>query len=134
MAPPFGLIERSLFVRPGTAILEANALGPLHGVDLRVWRDPPPRQRWADHTHLKNAETAPSPSPHADRTQDLDGAVTEDELWTTICLDPWSLPAGEVKLVPGTMFLRLSHRPWKAERATARLEPADGDLLADTLE
>lgn len=68
-----------------------------------------------------------------DTTLDLDGALTEDGLWHTIRLDPARLPTGEVRLIPGTMFLRLRHRSWEPRRADARLEPAAGGLMAYTL-
>ncbi len=100
-------------------------------------------QEWCGHTFTQLNRTADGYrvqefsyfESEGDQTLTLDGAVTEDELWTTVRLDPGSLPTGEVELVPGTMYLRLSHRPYQAERAIARLEPADdGALMVYTLE
>lgn len=100
-------------------------------------------QEWCGHTFTQLNRTADGYrmqefsyfESEGDQTLNLDGAATEDELWTTVRLDPGSLPTGEVELVPGTMFLRLSHRPYQAERATARLEPVDdGALMAYSLE
>ncbi len=62
--------------------------------------------------------------------QELDlQARLEDELWTTIRLDPKSLPVGELELIPGTVYLRLRHVPIAAYPATARLAPATEDGL-----
>ena len=71
-----------------------------------------------------------------DETVTLEDAFTEDELWTTIRLDPSALPIGPTRLIPGTMVQRLRHMPWGVGVATARLEPvADSEgLLAYTLE
>ena len=70
-----------------------------------------------------------------DQTLTLENAISEDELWTTIRLDPSKLPTGRLRLIPGTMVQRLKHLPWGVGIATATLEPAAGEegLLAYTL-
>ncbi|MDF2158436.1 hypothetical protein [Algoriphagus sp. CAU 1675] len=45
-------------------------------------------------------------------------AKAEDELFNLIRLNPDLLPTGDVRLIPGLTFQRLSHIPLKAERAT----------------
>ena len=71
-----------------------------------------------------------------DQTLTLEDAVTEDELWTTIRIDPASLPTGRLRLIPATMVQRLRHLPWGVGVATARLEPAAAGegLMAYTLD
>lgn len=47
----------------------------------------------------------------------------EDELWTKIRIDPNALPLGEVKMIPGFTYLRLSHVEKKVYKATTTLTP-----------
>lgn len=61
-----------------------------------------------------------------DESLTVEDAVTEDELWTAVRLDPSSLPTGRVRLIPGTMFSRLRHLPWEVQEATASLGPVVG--------
>ena len=49
------------------------------------------------------------------------GAVLlEDEVWTSLRIDPWGLPVGEVKMVPGSLSTRLSHQEPVAATAQTR--------------
>ena len=41
----------------------------------------------------------------------------EDEVWTKLKLAPNSLPTGEVKMIPGSIFKRLRHRKLDPEKA-----------------
>ena len=50
----------------------------------------------------------------------VDGML-EDEIWTRIRLAPEALPVGEVQLIPGTQFQRLSHVLPQGQTATAEL-------------
>lgn len=45
----------------------------------------------------------------------------EDELWTKIRIDPNTLPVGEIKMLPGFTYLRLSHAKQKIYKATTTL-------------
>jgi hypothetical protein len=54
-----------------------------------------------------------------DQAYTLKEALLEDEVWTLIRLAPSRLPVGTVKVIPGTFFSRLRHRPLKAESAQA---------------
>lgn len=56
----------------------------------------------------------------------LNGVVLEDEIWTTIRLNPDDLPTGTIELLPSTQYLRLRHAEWEPHTATATLE-ADGE-------
>jgi len=69
-----------------------------------------------------------------DRVGELSEALPEDGLWNRIRIDPTTLPTGSVRLIPGTMFQRLSHQAWTEREATATLDAADGDLMRYTLE
>jgi hypothetical protein len=50
----------------------------------------------------------------------VDGML-EDEIWTRIRLAPEDLPIGEILLIPGTQFQRLSHLLPQGQTATAEL-------------
>lgn len=56
----------------------------------------------------------------------------EDELWNRIRLDPQSLPIGELDMIPGLFFSRLSHTGLNSEKAICTKEEAT-DLVAYTI-
>jgi len=58
-----------------------------------------------------------------DRVEDLEQAFPEDEIWTTIRLNPDDLPTGEVTMIPGTLYQRFDHTAWRTVNATAILMP-----------
>ena len=53
----------------------------------------------------------------------------EDDLWTRLRLNPQSLPTGSFQMLPGSVHLRLRHKPWQAADATGEHLPADKDGL-----
>ncbi len=53
----------------------------------------------------------------------------EDELWNRIRLDPQSLPVGEVEMIPGLFFSRLSHVGLNSEKAICTKEETS-DLVS----
>ncbi len=55
----------------------------------------------------------------------LPEAILEDEIWTRIRLAPERLPTGEVQMIPGTQFQRLSHMLPKVQTATTELVAQD---------
>lgn len=61
----------------------------------------------------------------ADEEFEIPGVATEDGLWSLIRLAPDRLPVGAVKLLPGTLFLRLRHLPTQAESAVTRFVAPD---------
>lgn len=63
----------------------------------------------------------------------LPDAMLEDELWTTIRLNPDDLPTGTVQTVPGTQYVRLSHVDMRPYEAEATLEPTDDSLMTYSL-
>ena len=58
-----------------------------------------------------------------DRLSYLQDAISEDEIWTTIRLNPDELPTGEVTMLPGTLYQRFDHTTWETVNATAILMP-----------
>lgn len=56
-----------------------------------------------------------------DRTFDLEDEFLEDELWTRIRINPDSLPVGKIKIIPGAMASRLTHKELAVETAEASL-------------
>ncbi len=58
-----------------------------------------------------------------DRVANLEDALPEDEIWTTIRLNPDDLPTGEVTMIPGTLYQRFDHTVWRTVNATAILMP-----------
>ena len=58
----------------------------------------------------------------SDRRVEIPAALTEDELFTRIRLDPSRLPTGAVRLIPGTTYQRLRHTRFGVEEATATLK------------
>ena len=100
-------------------------------------------QEWCGHSFTQLNQTADGFrvtqqsyfESEGDLTLELDSPLSEDAIWTQIRLDPETLPTGAVRLIPGTEFLRLSHRPWaiveaKASRTAAQDDP---DLSVYTL-
>lgn len=70
-----------------------------------------------------------------DKTIEVEAAIPEDELWTTMRLNPKDLPTGSLRLIPGVMVQRLKHSPWAVQSAEATLsdDPADPALKVYTV-
>jgi len=66
-----------------------------------------------------------------DQEFSLNNALLEDEIWNKIRLNPESLPTGSIELIPGTMFLRLSHLDFKVQKATASMQEVQDTTLSD---
>jgi len=94
-------------------------------------------QEWCGHTYsqlnLKNKKYKGLLHSYfqdeGDQEFSLDAELLEDEIWTKIRIDPKSLPIGNIKIIPGTMFLRLKHLDYKVENATATLMSFTDDTL-----
>ncbi|MDB4265515.1 septum formation inhibitor Maf, partial [bacterium] len=52
--------------------------------------------------------------------EEKSSVMLEDEVWTSLRVDPTALPVGEVKMVPGSLHLRLTHAAPVAATATTR--------------
>ncbi len=55
----------------------------------------------------------------ADEENKIDAAWLEDELWTRVRIDPESLPIGDIKMIPGTVYARLAHQAIAVQSAKA---------------
>ncbi len=60
-----------------------------------------------------------------DKNFKLNQAWLEDEIWNRIRINPQSLPTGVVDMIPSTMYIRLSHGTFKAEKVTASTTAKD---------
>ncbi len=108
-----------------------SVFSPVDGGDPRALKITTSSQEWCGHTFTQLNRTSKGYlvlglsyfESEGDETIKLEGALTEDQVWTTIRLDPSELPTGRLKLIPGTMVQRLKHIPWGVANATARLEP-----------
>ncbi|MBI4519880.1 MAG: hypothetical protein HY701_03525 [Gemmatimonadetes bacterium] len=58
----------------------------------------------------------------ADQRVSLDATWLEDEIWTRIRMAPFTLPQGDLRMIPGGQESRLRHSPLRVERARASLE------------
>lgn len=56
-----------------------------------------------------------------DRTLQLEAVMQEDAIWNMIRLKPESLPTGNFSILPGALYLRLSHKPLEAVNAKGTL-------------
>jgi hypothetical protein len=111
-----------------------------HGPTLKVTAT---SQEWCGHTFTQLNRVADGYrlrlfsyfESEGDQDRTLDGALLEDGLWTTLRLNPDALPTGQVRLVPGTIYQRLSHLDLEPQTATASLadDPEDPGLRLYTL-
>ena len=88
-------------------------------------------QEWCGHTFTQlnrdedawNFEQRSYFESEGDENSDVGNCVLEDEIWNLIRLMPDSLPQGEFKMLPSTMYLRLSHidvEPSKAQGSLSK--------------
>ena len=99
-----------------------------HGPTLKVTTS---SQEWCGHTFTQLNRIAEGyrlqlfsyfeGEGNQDRTL---GAPLEDGLWTLLRLNPDALPTGDLTLVPGTIYQRLSHLDLQPHAATATLTDA----------
>ncbi len=119
-----------------------SVFSPLGGEDPRALKVTTSSQEWCGHTfsqlnRIRKGYLVLGLSyfgSEGDETIKLEGALTEDQVWTTVRIDPSKLPVGRLRLIPGTMVQRLKHIPWGVASATGRLEPAGGGLMTYTLD
>ena len=60
-----------------------------------------------------------------DKSIDVAGVMLEDEIWNLIRTSPDKLATGEIDIVPGTQFQRLSHESFQVRKATAQMSEED---------
>lgn len=63
----------------------------------------------------------------------LPDVALEDEIWTTIRLNPDDLPTGSFQMIPGTLYQRLGHKEAAAQPATGTLAAGAEGQTAYTL-
>ncbi len=68
-----------------------------------------------------------------DFQNEIDNEWLEDELWQRIRIDPDNLPTGSIKILPGTLYQRLSHKPFKLVTAMASLKLTSESSFSDTV-
>lgn len=59
-----------------------------------------------------------------DKDVQLNAVITEDELWNLIRITPDRLPTGEHTVLPGSLYLRLAHKPIEAVTANLTVTSA----------
>lgn len=69
-----------------------------------------------------------------DQETKVKAGLLEDEVFNRIRINPAALPVGEVKMLPSSTYLRLSHRAVKLVEAKTALSPYEGtDFTGDGL-
>jgi hypothetical protein len=69
-----------------------------------------------------------------DQMGSLENIIPEDELWSTIRIQPDLLPTGDVQLFPCLAHIRLRHVPIKAYSAKAQLKKIENGKMVYTLD
>jgi hypothetical protein len=64
-----------------------------------------------------------------DKQLNIKTIVQEDELWNLIRINPDKLPKGEMQILPGAMYLRLSHKPMEPVKANLDLRDENGIMV-----
>ena len=98
-------------------------------------------QEWCGHVftqlNLKGSEYRVEGRSYFEREGDqeftLDAAMLEDEVWTRIRLSPAQLPVGKLRMIPGTMSVRLRHTGLDVEDAVAELTTIAADATGAPL-
>jgi hypothetical protein len=62
-----------------------------------------------------------------DRSLALPDVWLEDEVWTTLRLNPRALPLGDLQMLPGTIYQRLSHTEFEPQAVTATIADDSSD-------
>lgn len=68
-----------------------------------------------------------------DVEQELPQALLEDDVWARIRLNPEDLPTGSFQMLPGSVFARLRHVPYKPYMAEGKLGKGKDGLRTYTL-
>ena len=71
----------------------------------------------------------------ADRTTRIEAAISEDALWNRIRIAPATLPKGQFRMIPGTLYTRFRHsrlapRVAEAELTSTRKKSLEGRFLS----
>ncbi|MCC1484267.1 septum formation inhibitor Maf [Winogradskyella immobilis] len=86
-------------------------------------------QEWCGHVYsqLNNREQFEIMSHsyfqgQADENFKIDKAITENQLWNQLRIDPESLPVGDIELIPSLEYIRLKHVKLQSYKANATLD------------
>ncbi|RNC86468.1 MAG: septum formation inhibitor Maf [Winogradskyella sp.] len=86
-------------------------------------------QEWCGHayTQLNNRDnfevtTHSYFQSEADQNFNIEKAITENEIWTQLRINPNALPMGKTMMIPSLEFIRLRHIPFKAYEANTTLK------------
>ncbi|MEM7584981.1 MAG: hypothetical protein AAF560_16425, partial [Acidobacteriota bacterium] len=109
--------------------------------DPRMLKSTTTSQEWCGHTFTQlnreadgyRIEQRSYFEAEGDENLTLEGVISEDEVWTTIRLNPANLPTGRLQMLPGSMYARLRHVPFGLRDVEAKLESAGNGLMAYSL-
>ncbi len=95
-------------------------------------------QEWCGHTYMQvnwrpddYAVTLHSYfEKEADRETTAAHAILEDEIYNRIRMNPEGLPTGKLSVLPSTMYVRLTHRPFRPVEAAASLQDYSGEQFS----
>lgn len=98
-------------------------------------------QEWCGHTftQLNNRngkyeiESRSYFESEGDQSLSLEKALTEDELWTRIRLNPESLPIGNHDIIPSFFHVRLMHKPMQTFQAEMSRQSLDNNQTGYTV-
>ncbi len=98
-------------------------------------------QEWCGHTFVQlnrneagyALESRSYFESEGDINAQLPDVALEDDIWTTLRLNPDDLPTGEFQMIPGTLYQRLGHKGAEAQSATATLTTGGNGQTAYTL-
>ena len=65
----------------------------------------------------------------SDRGATFELCVLEDELWNLIRIEPSRLPLGDVKILPGSLYTRMTHIPLVVQTAKLSLGEEGSDMI-----
>ena len=58
----------------------------------------------------------------------LEKVNLEDDIWSKIRINPFTLPTGKLQMIPSFFYLRLRHQPTKAYECSASLATINGNI------
>ncbi|SHH68757.1 septum formation inhibitor Maf [Winogradskyella jejuensis] len=86
-------------------------------------------QEWCGHVYaqLNNREVFEIKShsyfqSEGDQKLNIKKAITENELWTQLRINPQSLPTGKIDVIPSLEYIRLKHSEFKSYKAIASFD------------
>ncbi|MGJ8550089.1 septum formation inhibitor Maf [Winogradskyella wichelsiae] len=69
----------------------------------------------------------------ADKSFEIEKALTENELWAKLRINPKNLPVGQIDIIPAMEFIRLNNVDFKPHKALATLKDDSYTLSYDNL-